>query len=83
MSKGYRVTAKNAHSPLYEGTKKGEAMAAAKAYMSAHPPSDEYDSVQILPLKDGQRDWKTYSIRWVAKGLGTAKPGWRPGEGIR
>ena len=70
--------------PLFEGTK-ADAIKAAKQYMATHLPENEYGTVQVSPYVNGSRDWKTYSVRWVPKGMGNVngKPGWRQGEGIR
>lgn len=82
MAKSYRVSARvGTEFPRELGTysKKSEATATAKAFMASTPSTDDYDSVQVQPLRDGQRDWSQESIRWVAARKGK----WRRGEGIR
>lgn len=88
LKKSYRVSAlvgAGRALPVDLGTvsRKSSAMKTARAFMKANPPKSEYDSVQILPLVNGRRDWNTESIRWLGVTTNVRRPAWVRGQGIK
>lgn len=86
IGRSYRVSALVGSSlPVNLGTvsKKAAAMKVANDFMKKTPPKTEYDSVQILPLVRGQRDWNTESMRWLGVTTNVRRPTWVRGQGVK
>ena len=86
--KSYRVSAlvgAGVANPVNLATvsRKSAAMKIARDFMRETKPKSEYDSVQILPLVRGERDWNTESIRWLGITKNVRRPTWIRGQGIK
>ena len=58
-------------------------MKVARDFMKKTKPKTGYNSVQIVPLVNGRRDWNTESIRWLGVTTNVPRPTWVRGQGVK